>query len=258
MGGLVVDLDGTVYLGESLIPGVDEALGRLRAAGFGVVFATNKSVARPKDYVDKLTHLGVRATEDDLVTVNAVLADHLAERLSPTDRVLAVGEAPLFEALAAAGLHTTTDWSEAAAVAMGWDRSFDYATLDAVFQAARRGAYVAATNPDVTCPVEHGEVPDCGMQIAALEAGLGRPIDIVVGKPAATMARAATSRLGLPPEHCWMIGDRVSTDMRMAHEAGMRSALVLTGVTTRDQAVESRWEPDLVCESLVEFADRFA
>lgn len=255
MAGLVVDLDGTVYRGESLIPGADTALSRLRAAGFPVVFATNKSVARPKDYVDKLAGLGVPADEGSLVTVNAVLARHLAQRLGSGQRVLVVGEAPLHEELTAAGLSTTTRWEDAAAVALGWDRAFDYAKLDAVFQAARRGTYVAATNPDATCPVEDGEVPDCGTQIAALEAALGRAVDIVVGKPAPTMARAATKRLGLPPQQCWMVGDRVSTDIRMANTAGLRAVLVLSGVTTREQAEASEWRPDLVCADLAEAAD---
>ncbi len=256
MLGLVVDLDGTVYRGERLVPGADTALRRMRAAGHRVVFATNKSVARPVDHVDKLTRLGVSATLEELVTVNEVLARHLRERLSPGQRVLVIGEAPLHEELAAAGLSTTSRWQQADAVAMGWDRDLDYARFDAAFQAARLGAYVAATNPDVTCPVEEGEVPDCGAQIAALEAALGRGLDAVVGKPDAAMARAAVTRLGLPPERCWMVGDRVDTDIRMANGAGLSSALVLSGSTSSAQAAASVWRPDLVCSDLAEFADR--
>lgn len=255
MAGLVVDLDGTVYRGENLIPGADSALSRLRGAGHRVVFATNKSVARPKDYADKLTALGIPTALDDLVTVNEVLARHLRERLGPSQRVLVLGEAPLHEELATAGVSTTSAWDRADAVAMGWDRSLDYAGFNAVFQAARRGAYVAATNPDATCPVEEGEVPDCGAQIAALAAALGRDVDIVVGKPAPTMAHAATARLGLPAEQCWMVGDRIATDIRMANEAGLSAALLLSGVTTPEQAKISPWSPDLVCADLAEFAD---
>ncbi|WP_017614992.1 HAD-IIA family hydrolase [Nocardiopsis salina] len=257
MPGLVVDLDGTVYRGESLIPGSDSALGRIRAAGHRVVFATNKSVARARSHADKLTALGVPAGPDDLVTVNDVLARHLLERLGPGRRVLVIGEAPLHEELAAAGLTTTSRWEQADSVAMGWDRNLDYAKFNAAFQAARRGAYVAATNPDATCPVEGGELPDCGAQIAALETALGRDVDIVVGKPAATMAHAAAGRLGLAPEQCWMVGDRLATDIRMANEAGLSAALVLSGSTTAAQAAEGPWRPDRVCADLAEFADWF-
>lgn len=256
MLGLIVDLDGTVYRGERLVPGSDSALRRLRAAGHRVVFATNKSVARPKDYVDKLTALGIPVALDELVTVNGVLARHLRQRLAPGRRVLVVGEAPLHEELVAAGLSTTSRWDRADAVAMGWDRNLDYATFNSAFQAARLGAYVAATNPDATCPVEGGEVPDCGAQIAALETALGRKVDAVVGKPAAAMARAAVTRLGLPVERCWMVGDRVDTDIRMANGAGLSSALVLSGSTSPERAAGSVWRPDLVCADLAEFADR--
>jgi arabinose operon protein AraL len=255
MVGVVVDLDGTVYRGESLIPGADTALRRLRDAGYGVVFATNKSIAHPKDYVDKLAALGVDAEVGDLVTVNAVLARHLLGLLGDGGRVLVVGEAPLWEELTAAGLRTPDRLSLAEAVAMGWDRAFDYAKLDAVFQAGRHGLPIVATNPDVTCPVEDGEVPDCGMQIAALEAGLGRQIDATVGKPHAVMARTATERLGLEPHECWMVGDRVATDMRMAREAGLHGALVLSGVTTARQAEDSPWRPELVADDLPAVAD---
>ena len=136
MLGLIIDLDGTVYRGDRLVPGSDAALHRLRAAGHRVVFATNKSVARTKDHVDKLTALGVRADPDDLVTVNEVLARHLRRRLGPGQRVLVVGEAPLHEELADAGLSTTSRWDRADAVAMGWDRNLDYAAFNAAFQAA--------------------------------------------------------------------------------------------------------------------------
>ncbi|MBE3000789.1 HAD-IIA family hydrolase [Nocardiopsis sp. HNM0947] len=257
MPGLVVDLDGTVYRGESLIPGADSALRRIRAAGHRVVFATNKSVERARSNADKLTALGVPADPDDLVTVNDVLARHLMQRLGPEQRVLVVGEAPLHEELTAAGLTTVSRWEEADSVAMGWDRNLDYATFNAAFQAARRGAYVAATNPDPTCPVEDGELPDCGAQIAALETALGRDVDIVVGKPAATMARAAAARLGLAPEQCWMVGDRLATDIRMANEAGLSSALLLSGSTPAERTGDGPWRPDRVCADLAEFADWF-
>lgn len=255
MPGLVVDLDGTVYRGDVLIPGAAGALDRLRAAGYRVVFATNKSIARAKDYTEKLTHLGVSSDEGHIVTVNEVLTQHLVNKFGRNATVLVIGEDPLREELTGAGLAVTGTVRDAHAVALGWDRRFDYQKLDAVFQAGLRGTHIAATNPDVTCPVETGEMPDCGAQIAAVEAALGRAVDIVVGKPAATMAQAAVQRLGLPPAECTMVGDRIETDIKMANETGLRSALVLSGVTTPQQASASRWRPDVVCTGLVELAD---
>ena len=145
MPGLVVDLDGTVYRGDVLIPGAAGALDRLRAAGYRVVFATNKSIARAKDYTEKLTHLGVSSDEGHIVTVNEVLTQHLVNKFGRNATVLVIGEDPLREELTGAGLAVTGTVRDAHAVALGWDRRFDYQKLDAVFQAGLRGTLVFVT-----------------------------------------------------------------------------------------------------------------
>ncbi len=256
MKGIICDLDGTVYLGNSMVPKADEALRSLRYAGHRIVFATNSSIANPVDYQRKLIGFGVDAALEEIVTSNSVMADFLVSRADTCQPVLAVGEQPLTNALAAAGLMLTDRWKDAASIALGWDRQFTYEKLNALCQARASGIPVYATNADSTCPVEDGEVPDCGTLIAAVERGTGRPLEAVVGKPSRFMVDAALARLGVDRAQCWVVGDRRETDIRMANDAGLRSALVLTGVTSREALRAADERPTLVCQDLAEAAQR--
>ncbi|MGB9757549.1 MAG: HAD-IIA family hydrolase, partial [Candidatus Bipolaricaulaceae bacterium] len=137
-------------------------------------------------------------------------------------------------------------------VVVAFDRTFDYRKLNVAFQALRRGARFYATNPDRTCPVEDGEVPDAAAVIAALEATTGRKVEKVFGKPSRYMVEAALEILGLPPERCAVVGDRLETDIRMAKENGLIGILVLTGVTRPEDLEHSPLKPDYVLPSLAE------
>ena len=115
---------------------------------------------------------------------------------------------------------------------VSWDRTFDYAKLTAAFRAVRAGARIVATNPDPFCPMPDGDLPDCGAILAAIETATGARAEAIVGKPSPYMAEALLDRLALPPDDTILVGDRLMTDVLMAREAGMASALVLTGATT--------------------------
>lgn len=254
MVGCILDLDGTVYRSGELVGGASEAVGRLRAAGHPVVFATNKSVATTREYVNKLEGLGIPASAADIVTANQSVARYLSTRFSADERVFVVGERPLWQELEAAGLQVTADPDGAAIVVLGWDRRFTYDKLRAIYQAIVEGAEAVATNPDVTCPVFSGEVPDCGSLIAAVEAATSRPIDVVAGKPSPLMLDAAVERLELQVEDCLVVGDRLGTDIRMGVEGGAATALVLTGVTAASDVADSRWQPSVICSDLKDLA----
>lgn len=117
-------------------------------------------------------------------------------------------------------------------VLAAFDRTFSYAKWNTAFQALRRGALFAATNPDTTCPVSGGGlIPDCGGITAALEATSGRRVDVVFGKPSRIMAEAALERLGVGTEEALIVGDRLETDIQMGQAAGVRTVLVLSGVS---------------------------
>ena len=120
------------------------------------------------------------------------------------------------------------------------------------FQAIKKGAHFIATNPDRTCPVEGGELPDCAGVIAALEATTLKKVEVVVGKPSPITVQAALEAMGLEPADCLLIGDRLETDIRMGLEAGMKAALVMTGVTDAKTLEASPVRPDHVLQSIAD------
>lgn len=186
------------------------------------------------------------------------MTDYL-RRETPKARVYCIGEPPLLQKLHAAGLQLVADprveGEKVDVVVASFDRTFDYEKLDCALQAIRKGARFVATNADVTCPVDGGVIPDCGGIIAAIEAVSGKSVDIVVGKPNVLTAQAALNKLGLSPERCTMIGDRLETDILMGNKAGMQTILVLTGVSNRvdaERAEAAGGKPDYILDSVAQ------
>ena len=250
--GYVFDLDGTVYLGEALLPGAAETIGELRRRGSRVVYVTNKPLQTAADYARKLTRLGVATPRSDVVTSVDALVDYLA-REHPHATVLAVAEPSTIDELSAAGFTVTTRPLEAQVVVVSFDRTFDYEKLNAAFQAVRYGgAVVVATNPDPYCPTPEGGIPDCAAMLAAIEACSGARAEAVVGKPSIHMARALLARLGVPAEGVAVVGDRLLTDIAMARAMGMTGVLALTGATRAENIQGAPVQPDFVIASLSE------
>jgi HAD superfamily hydrolase (TIGR01450 family) len=248
--GYVFDLDGTVYLGESLLPHAAETIRELRRRGSRVVYVTNKPLETADDYARKLTRLGVPTTRADVVTSVDALVDYL-RREHPGAMVLAVAEQSAIEELSGAGFALTTEPLQAEVVVVSFDRTFDYAKLNAAFQAVRYGsAVIVATNPDPYCPTPEGGIPDCAAMLAAIEACSGARAEAVVGKPSIHMARALLERLGMPAQDVAVIGDRLLTDMAMARSLGMTGVLVLTGATRADGLFGAPVQPHYMIDSL--------
>ena len=246
------DLDGTVYLGPALIPGADRAISSLRAAGREVMFLSNKPIATRASYAEKLTRLGIPTTEDAVLNSSLATATWLAREM-PGARAYVIGEAPLVEDLLAAGIRPVNDPQETDVVVVSWDRDFSYRKLDEALQALLRGARLVATNPDATCPTGGGGfVPDCGALVAAVEAAGGRRVETYAGKPSPLMAELALARLGVAAPDCLMVGDRVETDVLFGRNAGMATALVLTGAGRLTPLGEAPARPDFVLESIAE------
>ncbi len=249
-----MDLDGTVYRGKRLIPGAKETIEVLRKRGRRILFVSNKPLYSRRDYAQNLSLLGVPATERDVINSSFILAHYLAKEASGA-RVFAIGEPPLLEELQAAGLKLSENLEEIEYVITAFDRTFDYRKMNIAFQALRRGAHFYATNPDRTCPVEDGEIPDAAGVIAALEATTGRKVEKVFGKPSRYMVEVALEVLGLRAEACAMVGDRLETDIRMAKEHGLKGILVLTGVTKPEDLRNSPIQPDYVLASIAELPE---
>lgn len=249
--GYVLDLDGTVYLGDALLPGARAAVLALRDAGSRTVFLTNKPLERPVDYAAKLTRLGIPTPATEVVSSTDVLLRYLREH-APGARLYPVAEPLLWEMLREEGWELTSDPARIDVVVVSFDRTFTYAKLQIAFDAVRAGARIVATNPDAYCPIPGGGLPDCAAMLAAIEACSGARAEAVVGKPSAHMASTLLERLELEGRRTLLIGDRLATDIRMAIEAGMGSALVLTGATTRADVDASRIRPTYVLASIAD------
>jgi len=248
--GYVLDLDGTVYLGDELLPGAARALARIRRAGSRVVFLTNNPLRSPASYADRLRRLGVPAAESEIITPLSVLTSYLHRR-HPGAAVLTVAEPLVDQTLLEAGISVTTQPPAAGVVVVSFDRSFDYAKLLRAFRAVHSyGAVIVATNPDPFCPTPDGGLPDCAAMLAAVEACTGSRAEAVLGKPGPETAAEVHRRLGVPAGHAAMVGDRILTDVAMSRALGMASVLVLSGATTAADVAGARVQPDYVIDGI--------
>lgn len=247
--GYVFDLDGTVYMGDELLPGSARLLRALRELDRHVAFVSNNPTRTPSQYVDKLNRLGIEARESEVINTIVTTVRWLRRECADA-RVFAIAESPLLDALDEAGVRLTEDPAEVDVVVASFDRTLEYRKLQIAFDALwrRSDTRFVATNPDRYCPTPDGGQPDAGSVIAALEAATSRRCELHFGKPGAIMMHAVLDRLGAPPEECVMVGDRLSTDMQAARQIGMRGALVLTGETRAQDldGVSAGERPDYV------------
>lgn len=254
-GGYVFDLDGTLYLGDRLLPGAADTVASIREAGGRVAFLTNKPLESTADYAAKLTDLGVPASAREVVSSTDALLRYI-DRHAQGARILPIAEPMLTGMIRERGYVTvdprTDNPTTADVVVVAWDRTFDYPKLLAAFRAVRAGARIVATNPDPFCPTPDGDLPDCAAMLAAIEASTGARAEAIVGKPSPHMAETLLDRLALPPDDTLLVGDRLMTDVLMAREAGMASALVLTGATGADALNGAAVIPDYVLPGVTE------
>ena len=236
--GYVFDLDGTVYLGDALLPGAADVIARVRALGRRTVFLSNNPTRDPQMYADKLDGLGIPTPLDDIVNP-VVTVPRWLQAHHPGAGVFAISEEPLKRALTAAGIRLTEDPEEIDVVLASFDRTFEYRKLQIAFDALwfHKRARLITSNPDRFCPMPGGRgEPDAASIVAAIEACTGVMCEANLGKPGAEMLETVLGMLGLSADRCVMVGDRLSTDIAMAATAGMDSALVLTGETTPEMA----------------------
>lgn len=250
------DLDGTIYLGDQLLPTVVETLTRIRARGIPVRFLSNNPTRTAAQYLDKLTGMGlaVEASEivNSLVTTTGWLRTH-----RPDAVVFPIGEQPLIDALDRAGIAMSDDPARIDVVLASYDRGFDYRKLQIAFDALwfHKRAVLMSTNPDRYCPFPGGRgEPDAGAIVAAIEASTGVTCERTFGKPSAQLLQVVSEDLGAPLSKAIMVGDRLGTDIAMARRSGMEAALVLTGDSSRNDidAVPEAERPTWVLETLAD------
>lgn len=220
--GFAFDLDGCIWAGAHLRPGVQAFLAALRREGRPMVFLTNNSRERPEPLADRLTRLGVPAAPEQVLTALELLGETIRRRFGPSP-VLALGTDEMAAVLKAAG-HTVVApgaWEEARVVAVGNDPTFDYAKLQAAARAVARGAGFVTVNLDPRLPLEGDAFEPGGGALAEAIAVAGGARPLVVGKPFRPIFEIALERLGCRPEEAAMVGDSLGTDIRGGLEAGM-------------------------------------
>lgn len=252
--GYVFDLDGTIHLGPSPLPGAADTLERLRRRRRPFAFVSNNTTHSARSRELALRRMGLPVPRGSVVTPAAPLVRFL--RAEGLRRPFVIAERPLRAHLAREGFVLATRAEDVDCVVAGFDRTLTYRKLLVAHRALERGARFIATNADRACPMPDGLWPDAAAVIGALEGSTGRRVELVLGKPSPAMLETALEGMGLAPERCLMVGDRLETDVRMAAAAGASSALVLTGaaamaVRPRSGGAEEV-HPDFVVRSLDE------
>jgi len=248
--GFMVDLDGTVYLGDRLLPGADDFYRASRACGKRVLFLTNNSSRGPAEYQAKLRALGIPAEKDEVFTSGEATLIYLEQRGCRSIYPLATAD---FRSLmTTAGFELTDD--EPDYVVLGFDTELTYEKIKTACRLLMNGAKFVVSHPDLLCPTAEGPVPDAGSMLAMITAATGREPEMIVGKPNPLMLELALERLGTDKASSAMIGDRISTDVAMASDAGITSILVLTTGTAPEEIERSPYRIDHQFESIADIA----
>jgi 4-nitrophenyl phosphatase len=257
--GLLIDLDGVVYTGRDPIPGAGDFLAEARRRGVKFLLVTNNSTTSPELVAERLRTMHIEVSPQEILTSAQAAAAYVRTRAGRGARVRIVGEAGLIQAVEEEGLvvvkngKASADW-----VIAGLDRAFNYDKLTGATRAIMAGAHFVATNADALLPVEGGQVlPGAGTIIAAIQAATTVE-PVVVGKPELGLFEHGLRRLGgRRPDQVAMIGDRLDTDVVGGQRAGLRTILVLSGVTTPAEARTASTQPDAIAPDLAHVADLF-
>ena len=243
----LLDMDGTFYLGNQLLPGALEFIDKVNGSGGTYSFLTNNSSKTGDEYVKKLGRLGLKTSTQHVFTSGDATIELLRHQ-GKWKRLYVVATPPVLAQFVEAGFEVTSDRPEA--IVLTYDTTLDYQKISTFALLLRSGLPYIASHPDFNCPTPEGPIPDMGAFIALFEASTRRRPDRVVGKPNADFIQAAMLRFGVKPEETLMIGDRLYTDIQVGINAGVDSALVLSGETTQAMVDESDVTPTYVFDGL--------
>jgi 4-nitrophenyl phosphatase len=245
--GVILDMDGVLWRGGQTLPGIADFFAFVQQHDIAFALATNNSTKTVETYVDQLNRVGVPAGPDQVITSAVATAEYISAGYPTGTRVYIVGQDGIRQALIARGY--VEDAAQPAIVVVGMDFHITYEKLKLATLGIRAGADFIGTNGDRTFPLPEGLAPGNGSLLAAVEAATDvQPT--VIGKPGTAMFEVALERLGTAPEHTLMIGDRLETDILGGQRAGLPTALVLTGITTPEQAEQDAIQADRVFDHL--------
>ncbi|GIN19493.1 MAG TPA: HAD-IIA family hydrolase [Bacillus bacterium] len=243
------DLDGTIYLGNQILPGAKETLETLRMNHKKVLFITNSPTQTREECRRRLESLGIDVCSNEILTGPFISALYFSENF-PDALIYVVGEEAIRTEFNHFSLKVTEDPSEATHVLVGLDRSFTYEKLNMAMNAVRNGAKLIVTNPDPTCPVPGGFVSDTYAIARAIEVASGKSIFQVTGKPSAFYGERILKELNVESDQCLIVGDRLETDILLGKFSKIRTCLVLTGVARKEDVDKTKIYPDFIIKDL--------
>jgi 4-nitrophenyl phosphatase len=248
---LLLDMDGVLWRGDEPVVDLNDLFKRIDKHEWHVLCITNNSTRTIKDYLKKLRGFDVHLRADQLITSAEATSEYLAEQLPSGGSIYVIGESGLLESLRNRSFRVQNKVpnEDIDAVVVGLDREFNYQKLHQAARFVSQGIPLVGTNPDRTIPTPEGLAPGAGSIISAVEAASGKKA-FIVGKPDQYIFQMALERSNSKPEQTIMIGDRLETDIKGAQELGIRTGLVLSGVSSREMV--NRWSPnpDLIANNI--------
>ncbi|HMN14873.1 MAG TPA: HAD-IIA family hydrolase [Bellilinea sp.] len=244
----LIDMDGVLVRGSSIIPGADDFIRRLKAKNIPYLILTNNPLHTPHDLAHRFQRIGLEIPAEAIFT-SAMATARFLHGQHPNGKAFAIGESGLLVALHEVG-YTLTE-HEPDYVILGETNSYNYEQITKAIRLVMAGAHFIATNPDPIGPTDRGPVPACGAMAALIEKATGKP-PFFIGKPNPYMMRSALNYLGVHSEDTTMIGDRMDTDIVAGIQAGMQTILVLTGVSTVESIKHYPFQPHQIIDSVAE------
>lgn len=255
---VALDMDGTIYLSNTIFPFTIDFLGKLDKMGITYSFLTNNPSKSLNDYLRKLDKMGIRASKEKMYTTTVAMIDYLRKHYPEAKKLFLLGTPSMISQFEEAGYESLPDSPDAVpdVVVVSFDMTLQYSRLCRAAWWISRGLPYLATNPDRVCPTDEQTVlVDCGSICKCLESATGRCPDVTLGKPDPNMLSGICAQKGLEPEQIAMVGDRIYTDIEMALRAGAFGVLVLSGETTLETAKAAPRQPSLICKNIAEFGD---
>ena len=252
----LLDMDGTIYLSETLFDGTLDFLRQVRKSGGRYLFLTNNSSRGTDAYIEKLARLGIEAHAEDFLTSADATIDYLQKNYGDDALFYVCGTQSLKDQLRAAGLRVSDTLCDGiTALLLGYDTELTYRKLEDSCILLMRGTDYIATHPDMVCPTWYGSAPDCGSVIEMLFTATGRRPK-VIGKPQPEMVWLALARTGMKKEDACLIGDRVYTDIACGVNAGIDTVFVLSGEGVPSDTVKYRVQPTWILKNIREVCDK--
>lgn len=250
--GFICDMDGVIYHGNKLLPGVKDFISWLKKENKNFLFLTNSSEKTPKELQEKLSRLGIDVSQSIFFTSALATAQFLSKQ-KPNGSAYIIGDAGLINALYDVGYsmnNVDPDY-----VIVGETRSYNYESIEKAINLVLKGAKLIGTNPDVTGPSENGLVPATRALTAPIELATGRQA-YFIGKPNPLMMRNALQRQGCQREESIIIGDRMDTDIIAGIEAVIDTCLVLSGISTQESMETFPYRPHFVLNGIIDLVNK--